>query len=159
MEVEKPQTSRSGINRALARHPIRCAIALTAAIAIFESALGWTLELISPDLSLVRSGLIANSVLALIAAVLIATVSGWRDAGFRAPISPASLLHCWAIAGYSLIVLVGAPSKEEGISFSVLALATVVGFQKEAFSRGLSLWMLEPLGRWRAVLLCGLLYG
>ena len=159
MDMEKPQTSHAVLGRAIARHPIWFAVALTAAIVIVETAIAWAADLAAPGLPMVQSGLIANSVLALIAGVLVSYASGWRAAGFRAPISPASLLHCWAIAAYSLIVLAGAPSKEEGVSFSVLALAMIVGFQKEAFSRGLALWMLEPLGRWRAVSLCGLLYG
>jgi hypothetical protein len=156
--MDRPSTSRTSARDFATRRPLSFAIALTAAIVALETALAYLLGEAGMQDRPVAAGLIANGVLAAAAIASISLVSGWRDAGFREPTSWLSVLHCWPLLAYSLLVMLGAP-EQAAPSLDLLALACLVGFQKEAFSRGLTLWALEPFGPRSGAILCAALYG
>ena len=106
------------------------------------------------------TNLIANIILAALAAVLVTRLGLWTRIGFRALPAARDLRLYWLPFSLVLINLsFGIAKTSFGQAALFLALAASVGFVEEIAFRGLILRAIAPLGLWRAALISSLLFG
>lgn len=106
--------------------------------------------------------IIGNSVLVLIAILLLSRLHWWRKAGFRLPSNPRDLWFftippCLPIILTIVFAGIGYPGMARIVLFFLLAFA--VGFVEEVFFRGLMVRALLLRGRWQAVIISSLFFG
>jgi membrane protease YdiL (CAAX protease family) len=109
-------------------------------------------------------GLAGNTLMAVLAIVLLTGLGWWRAAGFYGPVRWRALPALWLPALVALLpvagILAGAfpvPSADQLVVWGVLYF--ILAFQEEALNRGVILNAFLPSGRLRAVLLAALLFG
>jgi membrane protease YdiL (CAAX protease family) len=103
---------------------------------------------------------IANSLLSLIATVLLARLGWWKEAGFRPLAARRYLLFFWLpFVPVIMNLRHGIRSYSPANLLMFLGLALVVGFAEEMIFRGLILRSLAGRGLWRAAALSALLFG
>lgn len=110
--------------------------------------------------------LAGEALLALLAAALLTALGWWRAAGFTGPAHWRALHVLWLPALLALLPLArwldptaSLPVPSTTTIATVALTALLIGFQEEAFFRGIVLTALLPGGRLRAVGLAALLFG
>ena len=116
-----------------------------------------------PQLPQPMMDFLAEIVLAVLAVVLLTMMRSWRNAGFRALMSPKDLRLYWVPMFPLLPVLIALATGISRMRFSevvfYLVLACLVGFVEEAFFRGLMLRSLSTLGLWQAAMISSAVFG
>jgi membrane protease YdiL (CAAX protease family) len=140
------------------RRPILFSVAILAIVMVIYLIAGTVTYVFK--LPTLATYIIGNSILAVVAVLLLSRLHWWRESGFRLPSRPHFLwlfiIPCLPVFSNAFSGI-GYPGLAQLLLF--FALALVVGFVEEAYFRGMILHALAPRGPWQAVIVSSILFG